>query len=290
MVKPGMRYRLRIVGAMTRVGLKFAISNHLLKVVSRQGFDVEPFDTNEIQLFMGDRYDVILNARQDIGEYKVRVQVTGCDNCTEDGLHNNQPNLGYISWATVRYEGALKGSAKEFQYARQIGDNLPDETTVYNDARIKPRDPITVPPANKFWTLNMTSTIYRVPGDVSPHRQWFFNGKLFHGMMNPTPLLFRVLLGETFTPEKDLIFTAEYGDVVDFVFNAQHNQDHPMHMHGYKFFVLGHGKGDFDGDMSKLNLVNPPYLDTMNVEGNSWLYLRIIADNPGAWIMHCVRC
>lgn len=62
-----------------------------------------------------------------------------------------------------------------------------------------------------------------------------------------------------------------------------------MHLHGYKFYVLGGGKGSYDGDKSKLNLVNPPLLDTMNVEGDSWLYLRFVADNPGAWIMHCVR-
>lgn len=62
-----------------------------------------------------------------------------------------------------------------------------------------------------------------------------------------------------------------------------------MHLHGYKFWVLGTGRGDFSGNVASLNTRNPPLLDTMNVEGNSWLYLRFVADNPGAWIMHCVR-
>jgi FtsP/CotA-like multicopper oxidase with cupredoxin domain len=61
-----------------------------------------------------------------------------------------------------------------------------------------------------------------------------------------------------------------------------------MHLHGYKFWVLGTGRGTFSGDMQLLNLRDPPLIDTFNVEGNSWLFLRFVADNPGVWIMHCV--
>jgi laccase len=88
-----------------------------------------------------------------------------------------------------------------------------------------------------------------------------------------------------------LIFTAELGDVVDVIFNTQHNQDHPLHLHGFKYFYLGGGPGIYNPatDASKLNLINPPLLDSVNSPGMSWTYLRIVADNPGAWLFHCVR-
>lgn len=225
-VKPGLRYRLRLIGAMSRVGFKFSVSGHILKVIGRQGLDVEPFETNEVSLFLGDRYDVIFDANQPVGEYLIRVQITGCDACTPDGK-NNQPNFGYSSYAAIRYEGALKGSAIDHSLASVSTAGSRLVPTIYRDSRIKPIGEVKVPAATKTWVLNMTSSRYWRDGDVAPHREWFFNGKIFHGMMTSTPLLYRVMKGESFDVEKDLIFTAQYGDVIDFIFNAQHNQDHP---------------------------------------------------------------
>lgn len=221
-VEQGASYRLRLIAATSRVGIKFAISQHSLTVVSRQGLDIPPFETNELSLFLGDRYDVILRAVQPIAEYKIRAQITGCDACNADGTTNNQPNFGYKSWAALRYEGATKFSAGEFSMA-QAGLS----PVAYNDARIVPSVPPSIPAATRRWVLNLTSERYWLPNDVAPHRKWFFNDVEFSGMMTQVPLLFRVLNGESFSAEKDLVFTAQYGDVVDLIFNTKHNQDHP---------------------------------------------------------------
>eukprot|EP01122_Echinamoeba_exundans_P016229 TRINITY_DN815_c0_g1_i3.p1 TRINITY_DN815_c0_g1~~TRINITY_DN815_c0_g1_i3.p1 ORF type:complete len:472 (+),score=41.03 TRINITY_DN815_c0_g1_i3:645-2060(+) len=286
LVTQGRKYRIRLIGAMSRVGFKFSISHHSLRVVSRQGLELEPFQTNEVALFPGDRYDVIVEASQPIAEYKIRVQITGCDACEPDGT-NKQPNYGYISWAAFRYQGAIKMSASEFRLSQTDEQGNPLQSTTYSDHRIAPARGSAPPPSTRTWTLNLTSERFWVENDVAPHRRWFFNGREFSGMMTQTPLLYRVLRGEKFSATEDLLFTANDGEVIDIIFNAQHNQDHPMHLHGYKFWVLGTGKGNYNGDTQFLNLRDPPHIDTINVEGNSWLYLRFVADNPGVWIMHC---
>jgi FtsP/CotA-like multicopper oxidase with cupredoxin domain len=211
---------------MSRVGFKFSISHHILRVVSRQGLQLQPFLTNEIALFPGDRYDVIVEATQPIAEYKIRVQITGCDNCQPDGS-NNQPNNGYVSWAALRYDGAVKMSADGFSLKPTDEAGSPLIGASYNDHRVAPAHPTVPPVSSRAWTLNLTSERFWVENDIAPHRKWFFNGREFSGMMMQTPLLYRVLRGEKFSATEDLIFTANDGEVIDFIFNAQHNQDHP---------------------------------------------------------------
>jgi laccase len=59
--------------------------------------------------------------------------------------------------------------------------------------------------------------------------------------------------------------------------------NHPMHFHGYSFFVVGMGFGNFDNktDPKGFNLVDPPEVNTFPVPRNGWLAIRFLAKNPG---------
>lgn len=90
---------------------------------------------------------------------------------------------------------------------------------------------------------------------------------------------------------------------VDIVLNNRDDGSHPVHFHGNPFYVLasrdtGGGAGwasynPFDPDDVKqqqdspLNLVNPVRRDTVLVPQRGHVVLRLIADNPGLWLMHC---
>ncbi|CAI9763918.1 unnamed protein product [Fraxinus pennsylvanica] len=65
--------------------------------------------------------------------------------------------------------------------------------------------------------------------------------------------------------------------------------DHPMHLHGYSFYVVGWGFGNFDEDKDPLNynLVDPSLRNTVCVPKNGWTAIRFKASNPGVWFMHC---
>uniref|UniRef100_A0A2N9F193 laccase n=1 Tax=Fagus sylvatica TaxID=28930 RepID=A0A2N9F193_FAGSY len=66
-------------------------------------------------------------------------------------------------------------------------------------------------------------------------------------------------------------------------------ENHPMHLHGFSFFVVGMGSGNFNNktDPKSYNLIDPPEVNTFGVRKNGWLAIRFIADNPGVWFMHC---
>nr|POE66418.1 laccase-14 [Quercus suber] len=65
--------------------------------------------------------------------------------------------------------------------------------------------------------------------------------------------------------------------------------DHPMHLHGYSFYVVGMGLGNFDKDKDPLryNLVDPPFMNTIAVPLDGWIAIRFRANNPGVWFLHC---
>ncbi|PON76101.1 Laccase [Trema orientale] len=66
-------------------------------------------------------------------------------------------------------------------------------------------------------------------------------------------------------------------------------ESHPLHLHGFNFFVVGQGFGNFDPnkDPIKFNLVDPVERNTAGVPSGGWLAIRFFADNPGVWFMHC---
>ncbi|CAL4973117.1 unnamed protein product [Urochloa decumbens] len=64
-------------------------------------------------------------------------------------------------------------------------------------------------------------------------------------------------------------------------------ESHPMHLHGFNFFVLAQGFGNYDDGERRLNLRNPQERNTIAVPTGGWAVIRFVADNPGMWFMHC---
>ena len=60
-------------------------------------------------------------------------------------------------------------------------------------------------------------------------------------------------------------------------------ESHPLHLHGYNFYVVGQGFGNFDpnNDPAKFNLVDPVERNTVGVPSGGWVAIRFQADNPG---------
>ncbi|KAJ6322677.1 hypothetical protein OIU77_012507 [Salix suchowensis] len=66
-------------------------------------------------------------------------------------------------------------------------------------------------------------------------------------------------------------------------------ESHPFHLHGFNFFVVGKGFGNFDpdNDPKKFNLADPVERNTISVPTAGWAAIRFRADNPGVWFLHC---
>lgn len=60
-------------------------------------------------------------------------------------------------------------------------------------------------------------------------------------------------------------------------------ESHPMHLHGFNFFVLAQGFGNYHSAAAeeRFNLVNPQERNTVAVPTGGWAVIRFVADNPG---------
>jgi FtsP/CotA-like multicopper oxidase with cupredoxin domain len=97
----------------------------------------------------------------------------------------------------------------------------------------------------------------KLGGSMKPYR-WDINGQ-FYPKADPLVL------------EKD--------EPVRFVFRNPTGMDHPFHLHGHYFYVLG--------KPGALNLKDPVQKDTVNVPAKSDLVIQWQANNPGRWFFHC---
>ncbi|XWS74215.1 hypothetical protein CRYUN_Cryun02cG0196800 [Craigia yunnanensis] len=59
-------------------------------------------------------------------------------------------------------------------------------------------------------------------------------------------------------------------------------ESHPLHLHGFNFFVVGQGFGNFDPnkDPKNFNLIDPVERNTVGVPSGGWIAIRFLADNP----------
>ncbi|KAI9098469.1 hypothetical protein K1719_025094 [Acacia pycnantha] len=77
-----------------------------------------------------------------------------------------------------------------------------------------------------------------------------------------------------------------YGATVQVVFqgiNLFAGMDHPMHLHGFSFYVVVYGKGISTKKCTSkdFNLIDPSLVNTVAVPKNGWASIMLKAANPG---------
>lgn len=77
----GSRNRFRIINAGSAIcPVAVSVDNHTLTVISADGFDIAPIEVQRIVMNNGERFDVIIQANQPVGNYWIRVK--GVQACT----------------------------------------------------------------------------------------------------------------------------------------------------------------------------------------------------------------
>ena len=89
---------------------------------------------------------------------------------------------------------------------------------------------------------------------------------------------YRWNINEQYFPKADPIVLKK-DQLVRFVFENPTGMDHPFHLHGHSFHVLG--------KPGALNLKDPPLKDTVTIPAKGGLVIQWRANNPGKWFFHC---
>ncbi|GLT70230.1 hypothetical protein SLA2020_423240 [Shorea laevis] len=279
-VDHGKTYLLRLIMLQCKKFSFSAIAKHNVTVVGVDASYTKPLEASYVAISPGQTVDVLLKANEQPDRYYMAARVysgsaaVAFDNTTTTAVVQYSGNYTPSSPPSLPYLPYYNDTNAEVRFTRSL-KSLADEN-----------HPIEVP-------INITTKLFFV---ISVNTFPCPNNSC-EGPNDFPPLIFdftaEYLPLYLETPKRGTkVKILDYNTTVEIVFqgtNLVGGNDHPMHLHGYSFFVVGSGLGNFDKDKDPLgyNLVDPPLQNTIAVPLNGWTTIRFKADNPGVWFMHC---
>ncbi|KAL6574259.1 hypothetical protein OROHE_001163 [Orobanche hederae] len=315
-VDRGKRYLLRMINVVMNNIMFFKIANHNITVVGSDGAYTKQFTSDYITISPGQTIDVLLEANQQPNRYYIAGRAYA-----SAGTFDNTTTTAILEYRGGNYTSPSTPPLPSFP---DFNDTLASASFTGRLRSLADKNnPIDVP-LNATTVLFFTLSINLRPC-VNDTCSGPFGERLLASVNNITFQQPRIAILDAYynntkgvyetgfpdNPPETFNYTAaiipqdlwrpqdgtkvkllEYNSTVEIVFqgtNTVAGVDHPMHLHGHSFYVVGWGFGNFDkdSDRSKYNLVDPPLQNTIAVPRNGWTAIRFRANNPGVWLMHC---
>ncbi|XP_010491073.1 PREDICTED: laccase-12 [Camelina sativa] len=316
-INSGETSLLRVINAALNQPLFFSVAKHKLTVVGADASYVKPFTTKVLMLGPGQTTDVLLNADQQPKRYYIAARAYQSA--------QNAPFDNTTTTAILQYKNTTTSSPPILPVLPAFNDT---NTVTSFSRKFKSLRNVVVPKTiddGLFFTVGLG--LDNCPKNFPKSRCQGLNGTRFTASMNNVsfvlPSNFSLLQAHSngipgvfttdfpakppvkfdytgnnisralFQPVKGTkLYNLKYGSRVQVVLqdtNIVTSENHPIHLHGYDFYIVGEGFGNFNPkkDTSKFNLVDPPLRNTVAVPVNGWAVIRFVADNPGVWLMHC---
>nr|1V10_A Chain A, LACCASE [Rigidoporus microporus] len=258
-VQSGKRYRFRIVSTSCFPNYAFSIDGHRMTVIEVDGVSHQPLTVDSLTIFAGQRYSVVVEANQAVGNYWIRANPSNGRNGFTGGINS----------AIFRYQGAAVAEPTTSQ----------NSGTALNEANliplINPGAPGNPVPGGADINLNLRIGRNATTADFT------INGAPF---IPPTvPVLLQILSGVT-NPNDLLpggaVISLPANQVIEISIPGGGN--HPFHLHGHNFDVVR------TPGSSVYNYVNPVRRDVVSIGGGGDnVTFRFVTDNPGPWFLHC---
>lgn len=309
-VVPGKTYLLRLISAGLNSENFFAIANHKLTIVEADAEYTKPFTTDRVMLGPGQTINVLVTADQPVGKYSMAI-----------GPYSSAKGAAFqdiLAIAHFQYLGAVTNSVSFPAQLPSVRDNFAVKTVMDGLRSLNLVNVPTKIDTNFFITigLNVQKCHSKTP---KQNCQGINHGVMAASMNNISFVMPKISLLEAYYKKINGSFTEDFPGVplksYDFVNGAPNNipndtqslngtrvkileygtrvqlilqdtgtvttENHPIHLHGFSFYVVGYGTGNYNPQTAKFNLVDPPYMNTIGVPVGGWTAIRFVADNPG---------
>ncbi|KAE9620479.1 putative laccase [Lupinus albus] len=321
-VKPGKTYLLRLINAALNDELFFSIANHTLVTVEADATYVKPFKSNVIVITPGQTTNVLLNTKPHYPNTTFFMLATPYftglgtfDNSTVAGILEytnpfgsiNAPNLKPTLPATnatsfvANFSSKLR-SLNNAKYPSNVPQNIGKSFffTVGIGSSPCPKNQSCQGPNNSSkFAASMNNISFALPSVALLQQHYLFRENNKSVYTTDFPVVPLDPFNYTGTPPNNTrvsngtkTVVIPYNTSVQVVLQDTSilgAESHPFHLHGFNFYVVGQGFGNFNSsaDPAKFNLVDPVERNTVGVPSGGWLAIRFLADNPGVWLMHC---
>ncbi|KAF8042295.1 hypothetical protein BT93_A0807 [Corymbia citriodora subsp. variegata] len=310
-VESGKTYMLRIINAALNEELFFKIAGHQLTIVEVDATYVKPFKTNTIVIAPGQTTNALVSADQSSGKYLVAASPFMDSPIAVDNM---------TATATLHYSGTLAATSTTLtktppQNATAVANNFINSLRSLNSKTYPAQVPLTVD-HNLLFTVglginpcpsckagngsrvvaSMNNVTFVMPTTALLQAHFFnISGVFTSDFPGNPPTIFNY----TGSPPSNLqtmsgtkVYRLRYNSTVQLVLQDTGiiaPENHPIHLHGFNFFAVGKGLGNYNPkvDQKNFNLVDPVERNTIGVPSGGWVAIRFRADNPGVWFMHC---
>ncbi|XP_023524560.1 laccase-4-like [Cucurbita pepo subsp. pepo] len=309
-VQHGKTYLLRIINAALNEELFFKVAGHKLTVVEVDAAYTKPFNTDTIVIAPGQTTNALLTADHGSGKYAISAStfmdtpIVAVDNVT--------------AIATLHYTGTPSTTPTSFtglppQNATPVATKFTNSLRSLNSKQYPAKVPLEVD----------HSLLFTIGLGINPCKTCSSGNQVVADINNVTFVMPTISLLQSHYFNINGVFTDDFPANPPIRYNYTGNQpsnlqtmsgtrlyrlaynstvqlvlqdtamiapeNHPIHLHGFNFFVVGSGLGNFNHkkDPKKFNLVDPVERNTIAVPSGGWVALRFRADNPGVWFMHC---
>ncbi|CAA7392689.1 unnamed protein product [Spirodela intermedia] len=320
-VLPGKTYLLRIINSALNSQLFFKIAGHSLTVVAIDAAYTTPYRTEVVVLAPGQTIDALLAADAPPACYYMAanaydsLQIVPFDNTTTTGILY-YASAGLPSSPPVM---PLMPAFNDTPTAHRFYSNLTGllyKGTPPVPLQVDERMFITIGmnlvpcdhggagclgPFGEKFAASMNNVSFQLPSKMSLLQAHFSGVPGIYTLDFPDrpPAAFDYSNREL-QKNLELLQTAKATRVKRLKYNSTMEiafqntallgaESHPVHLHGFNFFVLAQGFGNYDpAEAEKLfNLVHPQVRNTIAVPVAGWAVIRFVANNPGVWVMHC---
>ncbi|KAI4320642.1 hypothetical protein MLD38_034100 [Melastoma candidum] len=317
-VEKGRTYMLRMVNAAMQELMFFSIAKHNLTVVASDGSYTKPLTREIITISPGQTIDVLLVANQEPDNYYMASHVYASasgvtfDNTTTTAIieyagnytPSSPPLLPLLPYyndtaASYNFTSSLRSLASAehpIKVPRDITNKFIFAISV-NTLPCEVNNTCQGPNGSRLAASVNNESFVNPSIDILEAYYYRINGVFSNRLPNFPPYIFNFTADNLpsyldTTKRGTEVKFLKFNSTVELVFqgtNILAGTEHPMHLHGYSFYVVGSGFGNYDPqkDPMKYNLVDPPHQNTIAVPKNGWTAIRFRANNPGVWFMHC---
>ncbi|XP_069937854.1 uncharacterized protein [Cherax quadricarinatus] len=282
-VTAGNRYRMRLINtAVLNCPIVVSIDQHTLNIIAADGNPIVPVNATSLVVYPGERWDIVISFQQ------VNSINSACYDdliCVADlrslyplpkDLQTPQANFTfYLAFEMRRIHNSHFYSQIYYDFdlveeAQQI-----PTPQINNLSLVLPATPMLLGGQSveeRICTAELTPLEKNCNGDYC---------ECLH--------MYSIPLGSVV--DLVLIDEGQYGD-----------ENHPIHLHGEYFWVLGEDRPndvvdanitrnqviemDKNGEL-KRNFDHPVYKDTVTLPDGGYTVVRFHASNPGYWLLHC---
>ncbi|KAH9057917.1 Fet3 protein [Lactarius deliciosus] len=256
-------YRLRIVNTSAFAAFFFWIDGHDMRIIEVDGTDVEE---SPIDLLSITRNDTTSN-------WAIHA------NMDTDMFDTVPPELQPNVTSSVTYSSS----------ASLTDSGFVDTYHDVNDTALVPVVVEPMLPADQTIELEIT---FDTMSDGT--NRAMFNQITYNSPLVPTALSILTLgpNATDVTAYGSTSFVLDHLSAVQIILKNGDAGKHPFHLHGHKVQIVNRAD-DYTSSDPTLNppivegQANPIRRDTVGVPSGSSAALRVVADNPGAWLLHC---